>query len=152
MPQAQAEGVQGVTGEARLREILEAHAQREGPLLPILHDVQAAFGCVDAGAEATIAEALNLSRAEVHGVVSFYHDFAAAPDPRPCVELCRAEACQARGIEALIAAAHDAAGERVRVKPVYCLGLCSVGPAARIGDAVHARLDADGLLALIEML
>jgi formate dehydrogenase subunit gamma len=129
--------------------ILDAHAGREGPLLPILHDVQAAFGCVDAEAEAQIAQALNLSRAEVHGVVSFYHDFAAEADPRPCVELCRAEACQARGVEALVADAESAAGSRVKLKTVYCLGLCSVGPAARVGERVHARLDAAALIKLV---
>ncbi len=118
-------------------------------MLPILHDVQAAFGCIDAQAEAHIAGALNLSRAEVHGVVSFYHDFTAEPDTRPCVELCRAEACQARGIEALTAAAEQAAGSRVRIKTVYCLGLCSAGPAARIGDQLYARLDEAALVALV---
>ncbi len=133
----------------RLGEIIAAHAASEGPLLPILQDVQAAFGCVDAGAEAAIAEALNLSRAEVHGVVSFYHDFTATPDPRPCVQLCRAEACQARGVEALVAAAQDAAGDRVRIGTVYCLGLCSVGPNARVGDVLHARLDEAALVDLV---
>ena len=134
----------------RLAEIIAEHLRREGPLLPILHEVQAAFGCIDRAAEAQIAEALNLSRAEVHGVVSFYHDFRAEPDPRPEVQLCRAEACQARGVNALVAAAEQAAGERVRLKTVYCLGLCSVGPAARVGDAVHARLDEASLVRLIE--
>jgi formate dehydrogenase subunit gamma len=86
----------------------------------------------------------------VHGVVSFYHDFAEQADPRPCVQLCRAEACQARGVEALVEAAQVAAGGRVRIAPVYCLGLCSVGPAARIGDALHARLDAASLVKLVE--
>ena len=86
----------------RLAAILADHAATEGALLPILHDVQAAFGCVDAAAETAIAQALNLSRAEVRGVVSFYHDFTAAADPRPAVELCRAEACQARGVDALV--------------------------------------------------
>lgn len=131
-------------------DIIAAHAAGEAPLLPILHDVQAAFGCVSAEAEAAIARALNLSRAEVHGVVSFYHDFTPTPDPRPCVQLCRAEACQSRGVEALVPAATAAAGERVRVQTVYCLGLCSAGPAARVGDALHARLDEAALVALVE--
>ena len=135
---------------ARLDEILAAHTEREGPLLPILHDVQAAFGCIDTEAERRIAHALNLSRAEVHGVVSFYHDFTAEADPRPCVELCRAEACQARGVEGIVGAAEAAAGSRVQLKTVYCLGLCSAGPAARVGDSVHARLDEAALVALIE--
>lgn len=138
-----------MTDPARLAEIIADHAHREGPLLPILHACQRAFGCVDAAAEAQIAKALNLSRAEVHGVVSFYHDFTPAPDPRPAVELCRAEACQARGVEALVAAAQGAAGGRVNLKIVYCLGLCSVGPAARVGDALHARLDEAALVALV---
>lgn len=139
-----------MSDEARLAEIIAEHSDREGPLLPILHDTQAAFGCIDRAAEAQIAHALNLSRAEVHGVVSFYHDFRAEPDPRPQVQLCRAEACQARGVEALVSAAEQAAGDRVRLKSVYCLGLCSVGPAARVGDHVHARLDEAGLVRLIE--
>lgn len=132
-----------------LAVILARHAGREGALLPILHEVQAAFGCISPEAERAIAAALNLSRAEVHGVVSFYHDFTAAPDPRPHVQLCRAEACQARGVEALVAAAEAAAGERVRLSTVYCLGLCSAGPAARVGDRVHARLDEAALVRLI---
>ena len=134
----------------RLAEICAAHTAREGPLLPILHDVQAAFGCIDAAAEAQIAQTLNLSRAEVHGVVSFYHDFTAEADLRPCVELCRAEACQARGVEALVSGAEAAAGERVLLKTVYCLGLCSAGPAARIGGAVYARLDQAALIKLVQ--
>lgn len=138
-----------VTDSGQLREILDAHRSRPAPLLPILHDVQATFGCVDAAAEAVIAEALNLSRAEVRGVVSFYHDFRAEPDPRPVVQLCRAEACQARGVEALMPAAEAAAGTRVRLAAVYCLGLCSVGPSARVGDQVFARLDEAGLVDLI---
>lgn len=119
-------------------------------MLPILHDVQGQFGCIDEAAERAIARALNLSRAEVHGVVSFYHDFTSVADPRPHVQLCRAEACQARGVEALVAAAEAAAGERVRISTAYCLGLCSQGPAARVGDDVYARLDEAGLVRLIE--
>ena len=139
-----------MTGEARLAEIIAEHGAREGPLLPILHDVQAAFGGVDAAAEAQIAKALNLSRAEVHGVVSFYHDFTATTDPRPVVQLCRAEACKARGVEALVAAAEAAAGDRVRLSAVYCLGLCSAGPSARVGGKVYARLNETALVNLVQ--
>ena len=139
-----------MTDNARLGEIIAAHAAREGPLLPILHAVQAEFGCVDAVAEAAIAQVLNLSRAEVHGVVSFYHDFTPAADPRPVVQLCRAEACQARGVEALVAAAEQAAGTRVQLKTVYCLGLCSAGPAARVSETVYARLDEAALVRLVQ--
>lgn len=133
-----------------IEDIVARHAGREGPLLPILHDVQAEFGCVDTAAETRIASLLNLSRAEVHGVVSFYHDFTDAADPRPEVQICRAEACQARGIEALMGDAQAAAGERVKLKTVYCLGLCSAGPAARVGDVLHARLDNDRLKQVID--
>jgi formate dehydrogenase subunit gamma len=137
-------------GKARIFEICSEYAECEGPLLPILHAVQAEYGCVSPEAEAAIAESLNLSRAEVHGVVSFYHDFTAEPDLRMDVQVCRAEACQARGVEAIVGAAEAAAGERVAVKPVYCLGLCSVGPAARVGDRLYARLDEAALVALVE--
>ena len=131
-------------------EIIARHHGREGPLLPILHDVQAALGCVDAESEEMIAHGLNLSRADVHGVVSFYHDFKSAPDARPVVQVCRAEACKARGVEAIIDAATTAAGERGKVETVYCLGLCSAGPAARTGDDLHVRLDAAALTQLVE--
>lgn len=139
-----------MTGPDKLAAILDAHAGQEGPLLPILHDVQAAFGCVSAETESAIAVHLNLSRAEVHGVVSFYHDFTATPDPRPAIQLCRAEACKARGVEALVPAAAAAAGSRVRIDTVYCLGLCSAGPSARIGDELYARLDEAALVGLVE--
>lgn len=135
-------------GMERLEQIIASHAGREGPLLPILHDVQAEWGHVSEAAIRAIAQALNLSRADVHGVVSFYHDFHETPEPHAVVKLCRAEACQARGVEALVAALPS--NPRVKVEPVYCLGLCSVGPNAMIGDKVHARLDAAKLGALME--
>lgn len=94
-----------------------------------------------------IAGALNLTRAEVYGVVSFYHDFRKESEVRPVIKLCRAEACKARGVEALVPIAD--AQSRVKVEAVYCLGLCSVGPAAMIGDAVYARLDAERLTTLM---
>ena len=106
------------TKEQRIGEIVAGHAGREGPLLPILHDVQAEFGCVDEDAEVLIAKGLNLSRADVHGVVSFYHDFHDHVDDRPEVQICRAEACKARGVEALIAGAQAAAGERVKLHTI----------------------------------
>lgn len=129
--------------------IIARHDWREGPLLPILHEVQAAFGFISEEAIREIALALNLSRAEVSGVVSFYHDFRRVPDPRPAIRLCRAEACQARGSESLAAHAERVAGDRVRVGTVYCLGLCSVGPNAMVGEDVHARLDEAAVSALI---
>jgi formate dehydrogenase subunit gamma len=136
--------------EQRIGEIVAEHHRREGPMLPILHDVQAEFGCVDGESEALVAKGLNLSRADVHGVVSFYHDFHDQPDLRPVVQVCRAEACKARGVEAIIDQANAAAGDRVKVQTVYCLGLCSSGPAARVGDRLHARLDGPALAQIVE--
>lgn len=135
---------------AQLDAIIAAHQAREGPLLPILHDVQNAFGCISEESIRRIAGALNLSRAEVSGVVGFYHDFRRAPDPRPVIKLCRAEACQARGGEALARYAEERAAGRVRIETVYCLGLCSIGPSAMVGSEVHARLDTRSIDQLIE--
>ncbi len=125
----------------KLEEIIARHSGREGPLLPILHDVQADFGHVSEQSIRTIAAALNLTRAEVHGVVSFYHDFAATPKSSK-VKLCMAEACQARGVGALRI-------DDGKVEPIYCLGLCSVGPAALVDGTVYARLDQTALDALV---
>jgi formate dehydrogenase subunit gamma len=133
-----------------ISDILDRHRATEGALLPILHDVQAAFGFVSEEAMRTIASALNLTRAEVHGVVSFYHDFQTTPDTQPTLKLCRSEACQARGVEALVADLPEAA--QAKVKTIYCLGLCSVGPAALVEGEVHARLDAAKLQALVAAL
>lgn len=140
--------------DERIADIIAAHRQEEAParaaLLPILHDIQAAFGCVDEDAMRQVALALNLTRAEVHGVVSFYHDFRTEPQPLPVIKLCRAEACRARGVERLVEAAERAAAGKVAIETVYCLGLCSVGPSALVGNEVHARLDATRLTLLIE--
>lgn len=133
-----------------LADILARHKGREGPLLPILHDVQAEFGHVSEDAIRTIAADLNLTRAEVHGVVSFYHDYRSTPEPRPVIKLCRAEACQARGVEALVDAMTP--NPAVKIETVYCLGLCSVGPAAMVGTDVYARLDAAKLETLVKSL
>ena len=130
-----------------IADILAEHEGREGPLLPILHDVQEAFGHVSEDAMRAIADTLNLTRAEVYGVVSFYHDFRKEAETRPVLKLCRAEACKARGVEALVPLAESQS--RVKIEPIYCLGLCSVGPAAMVGDEVHARLNQDRLSALI---
>jgi formate dehydrogenase subunit gamma len=133
---------------ADLSQIIAVHAQREGALLPILHDVQSAYGHVNEENIREIALALNLTRAEVHGVVSFYHDFRTHAESRPVVKLCRAEACQARGSEALAKFAEQQS--RVKIEAVYCLGLCSVGPAALQGQTVIARLDQSKLAELLD--
>jgi formate dehydrogenase subunit gamma len=131
-----------------IADIVAEHAHREGPLLPILHDVQKAFGHVSEDAMRDIAQALNLTRAEVYGVVSFYHDFRKEAEARPILKLCRAEACKARGVDALVPIAESQS--RVKVEAVYCLGLCSVGPAALVDDQVIARLDQARLSSLLE--
>ena len=133
--------------EEPIAEILRRHEGRAGALLPILNEVQAALGHVPAAAVPLIAEALNLSRADVHGVVTFYHDYKSAPAGRPVIKLCRAEACQARGVEALAPVFET--DERIEVETVYCLGLCASGPSAMVGDRVFARLDEAGARKLI---
>jgi formate dehydrogenase subunit gamma len=128
-------------------EILARHAGRDGALLPILHDVQDQFGCVPPEAVPPIAETLNLSRAEVHGTISFYHDFRREPATKPVIKLCRAEACQARGMERLVPLFEN--DPSIEVETVYCLGLCASGPSAMVGDEVHARLDEEKARRLI---
>lgn len=133
---------------AALFTILARHKDRPGALLPILHDVQDAFGHVPDAAVPIIAEALNLSRAEVHGVVTFYHDFRRTPATRPVVKLCRAEACQARGVDRI--APLFESDPRIETETVYCLGLCASGPSAMAGDEVFARLDEAAARRLID--
>ena len=133
-----------------------------GPLLPILHALQAEFGYIDEAAEPLIAAALNRSRAEIHGVVTFYHDFRHAPAGRHVVKLCRAEACQAAGGDRLAARAEARLGiamgatapdGSVTLEPVYCLGLCATAPSAMIDGRVMGRLDErrlDAVLAQVQ--
>jgi formate dehydrogenase subunit gamma len=139
----------------RIAEILEAHQGLEGPLLPILHAVQASFGFVPQTALPQIAAALSLTKAEVHGVVSFYHDFREAPAGRHVLKLCRAEACQAVGADAVAGRIKAALGidwhettpdGRVTLEPVFCLGLCACGPAAMVDGRLVGRFD-EGVLA-----
>ena len=132
--------------ENDLLAILARHQDKEGPLLPILHDVQEAWGHIPNAAVPVIAGSLNLSRAEVHGTISFYHDFRRVPLEWPVLKLCRAEASQARGADR-VAAALESVGA-VAVEPVYCLGLCASGPSAMIGKQVFARLDEQAAIAL----
>lgn len=121
-----------------------------GPLLPVLHGIQEALGHVPADCVEQIALALGLSRAEVHGVITYYHDFRAQPAGRHVVKVCRAESCQAMGADALWAHAclhlgRDGAGTTadgaVTLEPVYCLGMCALSPAISIDDRPHARMD-----------
>lgn len=143
----------------RTQAVVEDLAQLEGPLLPILHEVQKEFGCVPEEALRTIAEALNLSRAEVHGVASFYHDFRKEPAGRHVLKICRAEACQSMGGDALADGVRAALGidwhettpdGRVTLEPVYCLGLCSCAPAAMLDGELHGRLDETAMGELVK--
>jgi len=143
--------------EVALRRIREC-LHREGPLLPILHALQEEFGYIDEAAEPLIADALNITRAEVHGVVTFYHDFRRAPAGRHVLKLCRAEACQSAGGDALalhaetrlgIALGNTAADGSVTLEPVYCLGLCATAPSAMLDGRVIGRLDETRLDALL---
>jgi formate dehydrogenase subunit gamma len=131
-------------------EIIARESQREGATLPILHALQEAFGYVHAEAIPMIAETLNLTRAEVYGVMSFYHDFRNHPPGRHVLRLCRAEACQSLGGDALAAHVcrrlgvdwHDTTADgAVTLEPVFCLGLCAIGPSAMLDGVPLGRLD-----------
>jgi formate dehydrogenase subunit gamma len=145
--------------QTRAESISSAFDSVEGSLLPVLHAFQATFGCVPQEATAFLAQKLNLSRAEVHGVISFYHDFRAKPPGKLVVKVCRAEACQSMGArgaaEALLQHLRLAWGETtadgaVTVEPVYCLGLCAVAPAALIDGAPRGHLSASLLIDAVE--
>jgi formate dehydrogenase subunit gamma len=130
---------------AAAERIAREGASTEGALLPVLHALQHHFGCVPAAAVPIVADVLNLSRAEVHGVVSFYHDFRSEPAGEHHVKLCLAEACQARGEDALGVAMGQTAPDRsVTLEPVYCLGLCGNGPAALVDGRPYADLGGRG--------
>ncbi len=134
----------------RIEEILKAHKGLEGALLPILHAVQAEFGYIPQEVLPTIAKDLNISRAEVHGVVSFYHDYRETPTGRHVIKLCRAEACQAMGADQVAAHVQKSLGVdwhgttadgAVTLDPIFCLGLCACGPAAMVDGKLIARVD-----------
>lgn len=144
----------------RAQTIIAAHSGRDGAALPIFHALQHAFGCVPEPAIQMIADALNLSRAEVYGSVTFYHDFRKEPPGRRVLKLCRAESCQAAGGDALAARAEEKLGvemggttadARVTLEAVYCLGLCHSSPAAMLDhDHVVGLLDNERLDALLK--
>ncbi|OWY13394.1 formate dehydrogenase subunit gamma [Thioclava sp. JM3] len=142
-----------------IARIVDAHRALEGPLLPMLHALQEAFGYIPTQAHGPICDALNVTRAELHGVITFYHDFREKPAGRHVLKICRAEACQSVGgaavADALLAKLglewHDTtANGAVTIEPVYCLGMCACAPAAMVDDRVVGRVDAaklDKLLA-----
>ncbi len=117
--------------------ICESYANHPSALIEILHEVQHAQGYLSKDALVLIASTLNISRADIHGVVSFYDDFLLAPIDGPCVKICRAEACQAVGGEALAAHAKTAG---IQSHDVYCLGNCALGPTVMIDNDLHGRV------------
>lgn len=143
----------------RAQAVIERFATLEGPLLPILHGIQEEFGFVPAETLPVVAEALNISRAEAHGVATFYHDYRSQPAGRHVLKLCRAEACQAMGAEKIAAQISAALGigfgqtardNSVTLEPVYCLGLCATAPAAMLDGRVIGRLTPDKAERLVE--
>jgi formate dehydrogenase subunit gamma len=138
---------------ALVRAIASHHLGDRGPLMPVLHAVMEELGHIARDDVETVAEVLNLSVAEVHGVVSFYHDFRTEPRAAHTVALCRGEACQSVGAEALYAATRDrsgALGADVEVAEVFCLGNCALGPSGTVDGRLHGRLSAERVDALTE--
>lgn len=136
----------------RAAAIVQDFKDVEGPLLPILHEIQETFGHVPQEALPVIASGLNISRAEVYGVVSFYHDYRKEPAGRHTLKLCQAESCQSMGSDAIAAQLKRALGidfhettadGSVTLEPVYCLGLCACSPAALLDGEPIGRMDAD---------
>jgi len=137
------------THRATVDTLIAQHRHLPGALMPLLHAVQDALGHVPDDVVPQIAAALNLSRAEVHGVITYYHHFRREPAGRSVIQVCRAEACQSCGADALLAhiegrlgceAHHTSADGAYTLEPVYCLGLCASSPAIRVDDRLHARV------------
>ena len=150
---------QGTGIAAQTLAIIDGLKGLEGPLLPILHEIQHEFGYVPQESLPVIAEALNLSNAEVHGVVTFYHDYRRTPAGRHVLKLCQAEACQSMGSEAVAARIkqllgigfHETARDgSVTLEPVYCLGLCACAPSAMLDGEVIGRLDDETIDEIVE--
>ncbi|RTL49681.1 MAG: formate dehydrogenase subunit gamma [Bradyrhizobiaceae bacterium] len=142
----------------RAAEIIDEHKGLEGPAMPILHALQEAFGYIPQEAEPMIAKALNISRAEVHGVFTFYHDFRHKPAGKHVLKLCAAEACQSMGSEKILDEAEKAlgikAGEttgdgQVTLEHIYCLGLCATAPSAMLDGKIVGRVDEKRLKTLL---
>jgi formate dehydrogenase subunit gamma len=150
---------ESATEPATVAAILDTHRGTAGAMLPILHAIQDGLGHIPADAVPLVADALNVSRAEVHGVITYYDHFRQQPTAKHVVHLCRAEACQARGADALAGHVRQSLGcdfhgtsadGKVTLEPVYCLGHCAVGPNIAIDDKPYARVSAarfDDLLA-----
>lgn len=141
-----------------IQTIVDSHKTMPGALLPILHAIQHSVGCIPDAAVAVIASALSLSRAEVHGVISFYPHFRTQPAGRHVLEICRAESCQAMGGQRIEAHAKQLLGidwhettpdGAITLEPVYCLGNCACSPSLRAGDDIHGRVSCESLADLV---
>jgi formate dehydrogenase subunit gamma len=140
-----------LTAEATIQALINAHQDEPGALLPLLHAIQDALGYIPETSLVPIGKALNLSRAEVYGVVTYYHHFRQSPPAKHMLQVCRAEACQARGANRLIDQIEKKLGckmhERtadghIALEPIYCLGQCAVGPNILVDETtLHARVD-----------
>jgi formate dehydrogenase subunit gamma len=144
-----------------VESIVESHRDSVGALLPVLHDIQDRLGYVPEESLPWVAGALNLSRAEVHGVMSFYHDFRNSPAGRHKIQVCRAEACQSMGARELeqhaikrlgIGFGETTGDGKITLEAVYCLGNCACAPSLRIGDQLHARVDSAAFDRLLDSL
>lgn len=144
-----------------IAELIASHRSMKGALLPLLHAIQDKVGFIPSDAVTAIAQALNLSRAEVHGVVTYYHFFRSEPAAKHVVQVCRAEACQACGADELLALAEKTLGCKshatsasgaVTLEPVYCLGLCASSPAIQVNDKLHARMSTEKLKTILMQL
>ena len=143
-----------IAADPAIQTIVDRHAGEPGPLLPILHDIQARFGHIPDAAVPVVARAIQRSRAEIHGVLRFYPDFRSTPPKAVELRVCAAESCQAcngRSLEAHAQTLAERHGpEQLELRPVYCLGLCSQSPAAMINGRLHARLTPERLEALLD--
>lgn len=146
---------------AAIDAAIAEHRHVPDSVLPILHAIQDRIGYIPDAAVPAVAAALNLSRAEIHGVIGYYHHFRTRPCGRHLIELCRAEACQAQNAAALAAHAQQRLGctfhetttdGHVSLEPVFCLGLCATGPALMIDGKVHARVTPERFDALMDSL
>ena len=144
-----------------VQQIIESLQHKPGALLPILHAIQDSVGYIPPESVPMIADALQQTRAEVHGVITFYHHFRMTPPGRHVVQICRAEACQARGARELEAHAkktlavdyHGTTRDReITLEPVYCLGNCACGPSVRVGDQIVGRVDTQRFDAMVDEL
>lgn len=142
----------------RLDPLIQQHRNQPGGLMPLLHAVQDTFGYVPTETVEPIAKGLNLSRAEVHGVISYYHHFRQTPPGRTVVQVCRAESCKACGSDALMAEVEQRLGLKshetradglVSLEPVYCLGLCAQSPAMQVNDRLFGRVTSERLPAVL---